>query len=138
MAYLLDTNILIYFFKNQGAVRLHMAQQQDTDIHLCTPVLWELLTGAYKSEHPHTQLNKLAAVQQRFRVHAFDEASAEQAARARAQLERQGSPIGNIDTLIAGIALAHQLTLVTRNTREFERVEGLRVENWFEPSSSQP
>lgn len=138
MAYLLDTNILIYFFKNLGAVRQRMAQQQDTDIHLCTPVLWELLTGAYKSEHPNTQLNKLAAVQRRFRVHAFDEASAEQAARARAQLERQGSPIGNIDTLIAGIALAQSLTLVTRNTREFERVEGLRVENWFEPGSSQP
>lgn len=138
MAYLLDTNILIYFFKNLGAVRQRMAQQQDTDIHLCTPVLWELLTGAYKSEHPDTQLNKLAAVQRRFRVHAFDEASAEQAARARAQLERQGSPIGNIDTLIAGIALAQSLTLVTRNTREFERVEGLRVENWFEPGSSQP
>lgn len=138
MAYLLDTNILIYFFKNLGAVRLHMAQQQDTDIHLCTPVLWELLTGAHKSEHPATQLNKLAAVQQRFRVHAFDEASAGQAARARAQLERQGTPIGNIDTLIAGIALANQLTLVTRNTREFARVEGLRVENWFEPDSSWP
>jgi tRNA(fMet)-specific endonuclease VapC len=138
MAYLLDTNILIYFFKNQGAVRQRMAQQQDTNIHLCTPVLWELLTGAYKSEHPNTQLNKLAAVQRRFRVHAFDEASAEQAARAWAQLERQGSPIGNIDTLIAGIALAQSLTLVTRNTREFERVEGLQVDNWFEPRSSQP
>jgi tRNA(fMet)-specific endonuclease VapC len=138
MAYLLDSNILIYFFKNQGAVRLHMAQQQDTDIHLCTPVLWALLTGAHQSEHPATQLTKLAAVQQRFRVHTFDEASAEQAARARAQLERQGRPIGTIDTLIAGIALAHQLTLVTRNTREFERVQGLRVENWFEASSTKP
>lgn len=135
MTYLLDTNILIYFFKNQGAVRQHMAQQQDTDIHLCTPVLWELLTGAHKSDHPATQLNKLAAVQQRFRVHPFDEASAEQAARVQAQLERQGTPIGNIDTLIAGIALAQNLTLVTRNTREFEQVDGLRVENWFEPSN---
>ena len=138
MALLLDSNILIYFFKNEGAVRSHLAQRKDVDIRLCTPVLWELLTGAYKSEHPASQLNKLTAVQQRFRVHAFDEASAEQAARARAQLERQGTPIGNIDTLIAGIALAHQLTLVTRNTREFERVEGLRVENWFERDSSLP
>lgn len=138
MAYLLDTNILIYFFKNLGAVRLHMAQQQDTDIYLCTPVLWELLTGAHKSEHPATQLNKLAAVQQRFRVHALDEASAGQAARAQAQLKRQGAPIGHIDTLIAGIALAHQPTLVTRNTREFARVEGLQVENWFEPDSNWP
>jgi tRNA(fMet)-specific endonuclease VapC len=138
MDYLLDTNILICFFKNQGAVRLRIAQQQDNDIHLCAPVLWELLTGAHKSEHPATQLAKLAAVQQRFRVHTFDEASAEQAARARAQLERQGNPISNIDTLIAGIALAQSLTLVTRNTREFEQVEGLQAEHWFEAGSSQP
>jgi tRNA(fMet)-specific endonuclease VapC len=135
MAYLLDTNILIYFFKNLGAVRLHMARQQDTDIHLCTPVLWELRTGAHKSEYPATQFKKLAAVQARFRVHAFDEASAEKAALVRAQLERQGTPIGTTDTLIAGIALAHELTLVTRNTREFGRVSGLPIENWFDNGS---
>lgn len=132
MGYLIDTNILIYFFKNMGGVREHISRQQDTDIHLCTPVLWELLTGAYKAERPDTQLKKIAFVRQRFRVHAFDEASADAAARARAQLERLGTPIGNTDTLIAGIALAHQLTLVTRNTREFGRVDGLHVENWFD------
>jgi len=133
MPYLLDTHILIYFFKDQGAVRQHMAQQPNTDIRLCTPVLWELLSGAYKSAHPNTQLLKLAAVQNRFQIHPFDAHSADLAARSRAQLETQGTPIGPIDTLIAGIALAHSLTLVTRNTREFGRVPGLQLANWFEP-----
>ena len=54
------------------------------------------------------------------------------AARTRAHLEQAGTPIGPIDTLIAGIALAHDLTLVTRNTREFERVLGLKLENWYD------
>lgn len=132
MAFLLDTNILIYFFKNLGAVRQHVARQQDGDIRLCTPVLWELLTGAYKSERPQSQLLKLNAVRQRFRIEVLDEASADHAAVARAHLEQHGRPIGNTDTLIAGIALAHGLTLVTRNTREFARVPGLRVENWYD------
>ncbi len=135
MPYLLDTNILIYFFKNQGAVRQHMAQQRDTDIRLCTPVLWELLSGAYKSAQPQTQLLKLAALQGRLRIHDFDPPAAEKAARIRAQLEAQGSPI---DTLIAGIALAHGLCLVTRNTREFGRVPGLQLVNWFDDGAALP
>ena len=132
MPYLLDSNILIYFFKNTGAVRLHVAQQKDIDIKLCTPVLWELLTGAFKSQASHSQIARLEAVKSRFDVLAFDLAAAKEAAKARAHLERQGTPIGPADIMIAGIALANSLTLVTRNTREFERVPGLRVDNWYD------
>lgn len=62
----------------------------------------------------------------------FDLDSARQAAKTQAHLERCVTPIGNLDTLIAGIALAHDLTLVTHNTREFDRVPDLRVENWYD------
>ena len=74
MAYLLDSHILIYFFKNLGAVRSHVTKYKDTDIHLCTPVLWEFLTGAYKSQHPQSQLRKLAAVRRRFQTELLDPA----------------------------------------------------------------
>ena len=129
---LLDSNILIYFFKNAGAVRSHLAQCKDGDIRLCTPVLWELLTGAFKSQDPRSQIARLDAVKNRFDVLPFDLPAAEQAAKVRAHLERQGTPIGPVDTMIAGIALSQELTLVTRNTREFERVPGLRLENWYD------
>lgn len=132
MALLLDSNILIYFFKNAGAVRSHMAQRKDTEIKLCAPVLWELLTGAFKSQDPRSQMARLGALKSRFDVLPFDLAAAEQAAKARAHLERQGIPIGPVDTMIAGIALSQNLTVITRNTREFERVPGLQVENWFD------
>jgi tRNA(fMet)-specific endonuclease VapC len=129
---LLDSNILIYFFKNAGAVRSHLAQRKDIDIRLCTPVLWELLTGAFKSQDPRSQIARLNAVKNRFDVLPFDLEAAEQAAKVRAHLERQGTPIGPVDTMIAGIALSLDLTVVTRNIREFERVPGLRVENWYD------
>ena len=132
MALLLDTNILIYFFKNAGAVRTHMAQCKDVDIKLCTPVLWELMTGAFKAQDPRSQLARLEMVKTRFDVLPFDLAAAEQAAKVRAQLEVQGTPIGPVDTLIAGIALSRGLTVVTRNIREFGRVAGLHVVNWYD------
>ncbi len=65
-------------------------------------------------------------------VLAFDDACAEQAAVTRATLEAQGCLIGPTDTLIAATALRHGLALVTRNVREFSRVPGLRVVNWFD------
>jgi len=132
LSFLLDTNILIYFFKNAGAVRAHMTQCKDVDIKLCTPVLWELMTGALKAQDPSSQLARLAMVKTRFDVLPFDLAAAEHAATVRAQLESQGTPIGPVDTLIAGIALSRNLTLVTRNTREFGRVNGLSVANWYD------
>ena len=132
MAYLLDSDTLIYFFKGIGQVRSHLTEQRDSDINLCTPVLYELLTGAYKSRDPRSQLAQLEAAKKRFQILSFTAACADRSAQARAHLERLGTPIGSIDTLIAGIALAHNLTLVTRNTREFERVPGLKIENWHD------
>jgi tRNA(fMet)-specific endonuclease VapC len=132
MAFLLDSNTVIYFFKNAGQVREHMRQHEDQDFKLCTPVLWELLTGANKSRDSSTQHARLALFQARFELLPFDPAAARHAAQVRAQLEAQGTPIGAIDTMIAGVALANGLILVTRNVREFARVPGLQIQNWFE------
>ena len=132
MAFLLDSTTVIYFFKYAGQVREHMRQHEDQDFKLCTPVLWELLTGANKSRDSSTQHARLALFQARFELLPFDPAAARHAAQVRAQLEAQGTPIGAIDTMIAGVALANGLILVTRNVREFARVPGLQIQNWFE------
>ena len=74
----------------------------------------------------------LAAAVSAFPFLPFDLACAQAAAKVRAYLESQDTPIGPIDTMIAGTALAHDLTVVTRNVREFSHVPGLKVENWYE------
>jgi tRNA(fMet)-specific endonuclease VapC len=130
--YLLDSNTLIYSFKGQGRVREKLMAHSAKDVFLCTPVIWEILSGTLKSERPQGQLDSLRLLQQRYAMLDFDATAMREAASVRATLELAGQPIGTVDTLIAGIALANKLTLVTHNTREFSRVPGLSIDDWYE------
>lgn len=130
--YLLDTNTLIYFFKKAGQVTAHLQRTPARDIAIPSLVLFELEYGVLRSTRPQEQRIGIDAALQAYRVVPLDYASAQSAAWIKHTLELAGTPIGPNDTLIAGIALAHKLTIVTRNTREFGRVPGLRMENWFD------
>lgn len=100
------------------------------EVGIPTVVLYELAVGIARSAEPERRRRALATLLQLVRVLPFDEASARAAADVRMRLEAAGTPIGPIDTLIAGTALAHSATLVTHNTREFSRVPGLRIVDW--------
>jgi tRNA(fMet)-specific endonuclease VapC len=130
--YLLDTNTLIYFFKHQGHVTAHLRQVQASQIALPSVVVFELEYGLLRSTKPQAQQKGMDAVRAAYRVLSLDAKSATSAAWVKHTLELAGAPIGPADQFIAGIALANDLTLITRNTREFSRVPGLRLENWFE------
>ena len=91
-------------------------------------VAHELFYGAYKAQRRAQNLARVEALQ--FQVVEFDREDARQAGEIRAQLAASGTPIGPYDVLIAGQALARGLTLVTHNTREFERIPGLTCEDW--------
>jgi tRNA(fMet)-specific endonuclease VapC len=95
----------------------------------------ELYHGAYKSSVPYRAANLalLARFFPQFDTLVFDEAAADVCGRVRAQLESLGTPIGPYDLQIAAIALVHQLTVVTHNVAEFNRVPGLTVEDWEVP-----
>ncbi len=84
-----------------------------------------------KSNAPNKRQQQLRALLVNIQLLAFDAEAASQSALLRAALEAQGTPIGPVDTLIAGTALAAGGTLVTRNTRVFSRVEGLQVVDWY-------
>ena len=86
--------------------------------------------GAFRSQRREANLSLLRTLFAAFPSFPFDDAAAEEYGRLRAALAARGTPIGPNDMLIAAIALAHDLTLVTHNTREFGRVEGLRLEDW--------
>jgi tRNA(fMet)-specific endonuclease VapC len=130
--YLLDTNTLIYLFKQQGVVAAHLQQVQASQIAVPSVVLFELEYGLLRSTKPEAQHKGMDAAKAAYRVLPLDAKSAKAAAWLKYTLEVAGTPIGHGDQLIAGMALANDLTLITRNTREFSRVPGLRLENWFD------
>ena len=133
MRYLLDTNICIYVIKRrppQVLARFHRCAVGD--LGLSTMTLAELEYGAAKSQFPARNQTALAAFILPLDVVPFDAAAAIAYGPIRATLERQGTPIGAMDLLIAAHAVSLGVTLVTNNTREFGRVPGLQVENWVD------
>lgn len=129
--FLLDTNTLIYYFKGQGRVAEQLLATPPNQVAVSTVSLHELETGLRKSSHATQRRKQLDAFVSAARVWVLDQAAAVAAAEARVALESKGRPIGPLDTLIAGIALAHGATLVTRNLREFSRVPRLDVTDWY-------
>ncbi len=129
--YLLDTNTLIYFFKGMGRVAEVLLSKSPKDIAISSISLYELEVGVAKSINPQKRQKQLESLTSRIAVIPFASREAEVTAKIRAELENQGAPIGPLDTLIAGIALSSNAILVTNNTREFSRVEGLTIEDWL-------
>ncbi len=129
--YLLDTNTIIYFFKGLGNVAEILLSKAPEDIAIPAIVLYELEVGIAKSSNPKKRKIQLESLVSRIAVLPFTEKEAEISAKIRAELEKQGSPIGPLDNLIAGIALYSNTVLVTHNLKEFSRVKGLIIEDWF-------
>jgi len=129
--YVLDTNTLIYYFKGQGQIAKNLANVSPQEIGISTIVLFELQVGIAKSTSPAKRTQQLQQLLSRVNLVPFDRDSAVAAATIRAQLEQQGTPIGPLDVLIAGTALAFQATLVTHNAKEFSRVSGLAIADWY-------
>lgn len=131
MIYLLDANSCIKFLNGRSEnVRSRLESKRPEQIVLCSVVKAELLYGALKSARPAENLDRLGSFFKGFNSLPFDDASAETYGDIRARLERAGTPIGPNDLFIAAIALSQGATLVTNNTREFRRVEGLALEDW--------
>lgn len=126
--FLLDTNVIIALIRLDRSVVKRANLELPTAIFTSSVVMHELYYGASRSARVAENLAHLGNVG--LQVLNLDPADARVAAEIRVDLERRGTPIGAYDVLIAGQALARDFTLVTRNTREFARVEGLRVENW--------
>jgi tRNA(fMet)-specific endonuclease VapC len=131
MKYLLDTNTCIRYLNGRSEkIKQNMAAVSQQDIALCSVVKAELFYGAMKSLHPENNLARQRKFTNSFVSLSFDDNAAEVYGQIRAQLEKAGTPIGPNDLLIAAIALANNLTLVTHNTREFSRIAMLPCEDW--------
>lgn len=131
MLYLLDTNIVIFILKNPACRAATRLQQEDAEeITSCAVVDAELYHGATKYGVPLRRKELIEGFMEPYASLPFDSACVPHYARIRDQLERAGHIIGGNDLMIAAIALANDLTVVTHNSAEFSRVSGLRVEDW--------
>ncbi len=129
--WVLDTNTLIYFFKGEGNVAKEILARSPSDIGIPSIVLHELEVGIAKSTSPRKRMGQLGELNAAVKTLPFGAAEALVSAAIRSNLEKKGKPIGPYDVLIAGTAKACNATLVTRNTREFKRVQGLVLEDWY-------
>jgi tRNA(fMet)-specific endonuclease VapC len=132
MKYLLDTNICIYLIKKKPISVLAKFKEHDVgDIGVSAISVAELTYGVRKSKFRDQNKQALLQFLAPLIITEFDMEAAFAYGEIRAELEAQGTPIGSLDTLIAGHAVSLDATLVTNNEREFLRVPGLGVENWI-------
>jgi tRNA(fMet)-specific endonuclease VapC len=131
--YLLDTNVCIRFLnKSSPELTLKLIGTDPDEIFLCSIVKAELFYGAHKSNNPLKTLKAQKEFCNRFKSLPFDDSAAEVYGEIRSSLEKKGRIIGPNDLIIASIAKANDLILITHNGKEFNRVEGLTVEDWQE------
>ena len=132
MQYLLDTNAVISLLGNKSEALINRVLAcSEGQIAISAIVSHELYFGAYKSQKVSYNLETIRLLLKDFVVLPFDEEDSRQAGEIRAALKKQGTPIGPYDVLIAGQAKARDLTLVSNNVREFERVTDLQLEDWL-------
>ena len=135
MIYLLDTNICVRYLRGTDRQQLEARLNATSfgDVALCSVVKAELLYGAARSQQPERNQAQLQRFFSGFPSLSFDDQAAAAYGTLRAALEASGTPIGPNDLMIAAIALASGLVLVTHNTAEFSRVPGLQIEDWQVP-----
>ena len=130
LKYLLDTNICIYTIKNKPEAVREAFNRHHNQLAISAITLMELIYGAEKSAAPEKNLAVVEGFAARLEVLDYDASAAAHTGQLRAELTKIGQPIGPYDQMIAGHARSRGLILVTNNHREFERVLGLRLENW--------
>ena len=131
MRYMLDTNICIFAIRRKPTnVLLNLLNKISSDICISVITYSELIHGVEKSQDIDRNRLALTMFLSEIEIIPYDTQDAEEYGRIRAELEKQGTPIGPMNMLIAAHAKSRGCTLVTNKTREFERVKNLQLEDW--------
>lgn len=128
--FLLDTDIIIYSLKGNTNVLRNLGRFKDAPMSICVITLMELYYGAHKSQRVSANLAKVNAIEEAFDVLPVGAEISETLGLLKAQLEVGGRRVDDFDLAIAACAMTRNLTLVTNNTKHFERIKGLRLTNW--------
>lgn len=127
--YLLDTNVCVEFFKKNSRVGQRLEQLESGQLYISVITLAELKYGAQKSDRQQHHLNLIESFLDEVEVLPID-ACVDKFASEKARLSKAGSLVDNFDLLIGATAIHHNLTLVTNNTRHFQRIQGIQLEDW--------
>jgi len=129
--YLLDTNMCIYILKNKFIqIKSRIEEAGIENVGISSITVAEMEYGAAKSNNPDQARSRLYEFLVPFEIFDFDTKASECYGQIRAELEKKGTPIGALDTLISAIAVANNAIIVTNNEKEFNRIKELKVENW--------
>jgi len=132
MAYLIDTDIIIYSLKNDEHVKQEFRENQNIPKSISVITHGELVYGAKKSKHIEKNLAVTYRIAELFPVIDIDRSIMDVFGEIKSNLERKGNIIEDMDILIAATALSHNFILVTNNVKHFEKIKDLRIENWKE------
>lgn len=132
MKYMLDTNMCIYAQKQNPNVLAKIHENYQEGLAISSITLAELEYGVQASVNPEKNMIALLKFLTIVEILPFESSAAFEYGKIGADLRRKGTPIGNMDMLIAAHAKAENLIVVTHNTREFERVENLQLDDWYE------
>ena len=128
--YLLDTDTVIYSLKGHAAVQANLRVHLNDPLKICTVTLMELYYGAHKSREVTGNLAKIKTLETSLDILPVGTECVEVFGLIKANLEKVGSPLDDFDLIIASCAIAHNLILVTNNTKHFKRIAGLTQANW--------
>ncbi|VAX36985.1 VapC toxin protein [hydrothermal vent metagenome] len=131
MTYLVDTDIIIYWLKGNSCIEQTALDVGLENISFSIISKAELFFGAYKSTYVKQNLDSISVLSQKIVLLPFDELAAEHFGRIKNFLRQAGIILADADIMIASIALANNLTLITNNTKHFSRINDLKVSNWM-------
>ena len=130
MSYLVDTDILIFSLKGDEVVNANFRKHRLDSIFVSAITIGELTYGAEKSKQRERNYADVEVVKRNFAAFDITDEIMELFGKLKAKQEKSGAVVADMDLQIAATAMFYNLTLVTNNTREFDRVDGLKVENW--------
>ena len=134
--FLLDTDSIIYSLKGNETINKNLYLHRNNPLKISIITLMELYYGAYKSQQASSNLAKVRMIEQSFEIIPVKLESVELFARMKAELEFSGNRLDDFDLMIASCAMTYNLTLVSNNIKHFQRIEGLKLENWATPQKS--
>lgn len=130
MQYLLDTDTCIYWLNGKKSVRDKLLEIGFQEVSICVITVSELYFGAYNSSKIKQNLTTAEIFIQNISILPLSNQTLKQFGQLKAQLRKAGTPVADFDLLIASVAITENLTLVTNNTRHYQRIPNLILDNW--------